>query len=140
MKPLTALTCAAALCLCATPALAADLQVQVSGVADSRGQVFVALYGKDDPWMRKARAARGVDAAQGVTTITFSDLPEGEYAVSAFHDEDGDRRLSRNAVGLPTEPWGFSNDAMGAFGPPTFEQAKVALPPSGAVIVVKLRS
>ncbi len=32
--------------------------------------------------------------------------------------------MDRNLIGMPVEPYAFSNDAVGNFGPPTFEQAK----------------
>ena len=51
----------------------------------------------------------------------------GRYAAIAFHDENGNGKLDKNFLGVPTEPYGFSNDAQGFLGPPTFDAAAVAL-------------
>lgn len=67
-------------------------------------------------------------------------LPEGAYAVSLYHDENGNGRLDTNEMRIPIEPWGFSNDAIGLFGPASFEDARFTLPAEGARIVVQLRS
>jgi len=138
---LTLRTLAAALALgfAATSALAADLTIEIAGVADAKGSVYVALYDKSDTWMKKAFKTSGAEAAKGSTIVVFKDLPEGDYAFSVFHDENGDKKMARNAMGMPTEPWGFSKDAMGMFGPPSFDEAKVSVPAEGARAVVNLK-
>lgn len=62
-------------------------------------------------------------ADANVVTVTYTDLPAGEYAVKVFHDINSDSELNTSWIGWPKEPYGFSNDAMGTFGPPSFEQA-----------------
>lgn len=121
-------------------ASANDLTIEIQGVTDAKGSVYVALYDKSDNWMKRAVKAQGALATTGKTVIVFKDLPEGEYAFSAFHDIDGDKKMGRNAMGMPTEPWGFSKDAMGMFGPPSFDDAKVKVPAGGTTTVMTLKS
>jgi len=63
-----------------------------------------------------------------VQTVVINNIPAGEYAVSIFHDIDKNGELNTNAIGIPNEPYGFSNDARGRFGPPKFKNAKFAFP------------
>ncbi|MBL8517172.1 MAG: DUF2141 domain-containing protein [Betaproteobacteria bacterium] len=121
-------------------AFANDLTIEVQGVVEAKGSVYVALYDKSDTWMKKAVKAQGVVAVAGKTIVVFKDLPEGEYAFSAFHDVDGDKKMAKNVMGMPTEPWGFSKDAMGMFGPPSFDEAKVKVPAGGTTTVMTLKS
>jgi len=58
-----------------------------------------------------------------IVRISVADLPEGRYAIKAFHDVNESGSMDFNWVGMPKEPYGFSNNAMGAMGPPKFEQA-----------------
>jgi uncharacterized protein (DUF2141 family) len=67
------------------------------------------------------------------------DLDPGTYAVAVFQDLDGDGKLSRASLGPPSEPYAFSNDARGTFGPPKFQQAAVRLQAGDAEIVIALR-
>jgi len=134
-----ALAASVTLGFAATSATAADLTIEVAGVVEAKGSVYVALYDKSDTWMKKAFKTSGAEAAKGSTIVMFKDLPEGDYAFSVFHDENGDRKMARNAMGMPTEPWGFSKDAMGMFGPPSFDEAKVSVPAAGAKAVVNLK-
>jgi uncharacterized protein (DUF2141 family) len=127
-------------CLTTASAQAADLKIDVAGISDAKGEVFVALYNSADIWLKKPYKVAKATAVKGTTTLSFGDLPEGDYAVSAFQDEDGDRKMGRNAIGIPTEPWGFSKDAMGMFGPPSFDDAKINVPAAGSTIVINLKS
>jgi uncharacterized protein (DUF2141 family) len=56
--------------------------------------------------------------------VSIGDLPPGKYAISLFHDLDGDAEMDTNFVGFPKEPFGFSAP-MGKFGPPKFDEAAI---------------
>ena len=60
----------------------------------------------------------------GKAHVEFTELPFGEYAISAYHDEDTDQELDTNWLGIPKEGTGASNDAKGKMGPPKYEDAK----------------
>jgi uncharacterized protein (DUF2141 family) len=121
-------------------ARANELTIEVMGVTEAKGSVYVALYDKADTWMKKSVKVQGAIATAGKTVVVFKDLPEGDYAFSAFHDVDSDRKMARNAMGMPTEPWGFSKDAMGMFGPPSFDEAKLKVTAGGTTTVMTLKS
>ena len=62
------------------------------------------------------------EVAPGSATYIF-DLPEGVYAIGIFVDVNRNNRMDRNFIGIPKEQYGFSNDARGSFGPPSFAEA-----------------
>jgi uncharacterized protein (DUF2141 family) len=59
--------------------------------------------------------------------VVFSNLEPGRYAAIAFHDENDNGKLDQNFLGVPNEPYGFSNDAQGFLAPPAFDAAAMAL-------------
>ncbi len=73
-------------------------------------------------------AAFIVPAAEGSVEISLNSLPAGEYAIRVMQDLNGDGELGTNAIGMPNEPWGISNDAVGQFGPPSWADARFSLP------------
>ena len=104
---------------------AAELKLLVQGRNLQGKEVRVALYSSAHSFPRKeddARTAKAVTTGDGIT-FYFSNLPPGEYAVSAFADINGNARLDSNFLGIPTEPYGFSRDARGFMGPPGFTEA-----------------
>jgi uncharacterized protein (DUF2141 family) len=122
----------------AIDAHAADVSLTINGVGD-KGNVMVALYKKDDKWLGKSTMGTMVAAKKEGVTVSFKDLPEGEYAVSLFVDENSNGKMDTNAIGIPVEAYGFSNDASGNFGPPSFEQAKFIVGKDKTAITITLR-
>jgi uncharacterized protein (DUF2141 family) len=103
-----------------------SLTVTVRGVRSGQGQIMAGLL-KADAAAGTARNAGGVaaQARAGETTIVFSGLEPGSYAVRLFHDENGDGQMATNLFGIPTEGFAFSNNARAGFGPPDFAEMKV---------------
>ena len=50
-------------------------------------------------------------------------LPNGKYAIGLYIDSNENEKLDSNFFGMPTEQFGFSNNVLGRFGPPSFESA-----------------
>ena len=65
-------------------------------------------------------------------------LKPGRYAVRAFHDVDGDGKLSVNPFGAPTEPVAFSNNARPMMGPAAWTDAAFEVGPGGAVHLITI--
>jgi uncharacterized protein (DUF2141 family) len=59
--------------------------------------------------------------------VIFKDIPKGEYAVSFVHDENDNKKMDTNFIGIPKEDFGCSNNATGVMGPPKYEDAKFQL-------------
>lgn len=132
--------CAAILAVFATPVAAAELTLDLSTRA-SGGMLAVAVY-RDAQAFRRGEgpvASRMVARTGAVTSVVIAGLPPGRYAVAAFHDTDGDGDLTLWPIGLPREAYGFSNNARGRFGPPTFASAAFDLPASGTRQAFSLR-
>lgn len=108
----------------ASPALAGDLTVWVSGLPSDAGTVRAALFADEASFKAKSDpvAAIVVKPHDKTARFTVADLPAGRYALAVFQDVNDNGKLDANMIGMPTEPWGFSNDALGKFGPPDFNQ------------------
>lgn len=102
----------------------AKLEVAFTGIAVQKGAVMFGVYDSEEAY-NKGTSVNGarvvVDKAEVATTI--EGLPAGRYAIKAFHDIDGDGKMSSNPFGMPTEPFAFSNDAKGAMGPAKWADA-----------------
>jgi uncharacterized protein (DUF2141 family) len=134
-------------------ARAGALSITIDGLRESRGTVLVGLYDSRASFDRAIelasdtgflndpdRVAGAALRANGMLRggVTFRNLPPGRYAVILFHDEHGNGRLDKNFWGVPTEPYGFSNDAQGILGPPSFEEAALSLDGSDRAIAIDL--
>ena len=101
---------------------AEDLTVIIKKV-NGGGKIRVSLFDSEDNFLKKGKQAiETVDTTDSMTVI-FRDVKPGIYAVSAIHDKNGNGQLDKASYGKPIEPYGFSNDARGLFGPPSFEES-----------------
>lgn len=107
----------------------ADLTITIKNVRSAAGMLLVAVYDSDDSFLNleHARAQMKSKATKGEVVFTVHDLAAGKYAVTAYHDENNNGKLDRNWLHIPTEGYGFSNDARGTAGPPKFTQAAFGL-------------
>jgi uncharacterized protein (DUF2141 family) len=104
----------------------APLTVHITSVKSDKGKMMFALFHKADGFPgthQKAFQLKETKTVKGTTTVTFENLPAGTYALAVFHDENSDGKLNTNVVGIPREPYGFSNNARSAFSAPSFKDA-----------------
>lgn len=124
-----------------TPPADGSLTVSFQGVTRREGVVLCAVFDSKAAYDANTGAVRTLElpAADGNFSATFAGLPPGRYAVKAFHDRDANGRMRFNPLGMPQEPYGFSNNARGAFGPPSWKAAGFTLAPGPNSIAIRLK-
>jgi uncharacterized protein (DUF2141 family) len=127
----------AAACCVAGSASAASIEVRVQGVT-AKGKVLVAVCDKTT-FLKDCAYSGSAPAKAGETVVTVDGVPTGSWAVLSYQDENDNGKLDRNVLGIPKEPYAFSRDARGRFGPPSFEDAAFELRDEKAVTTIKLR-
>ncbi len=101
------------------------LEVTVTNLKSEKGSIRIGLFDKEEDFLKNAVKGKVVKASGKEVTVRFENLEPGEYALSVIHDENENGELDSNALGIPKEGFAFGNNAMGSFGPPSFEKAKV---------------
>ena len=122
------------------PALAGDLDLTIGPLKSDTGRVMVAVYDRAASFMKDDQQVVAVmlPARGGSARVVLGNLAPGRYAVSVFHDANGNGKLDKNLVGMPSEPYGFSRDARGNFGPPEFDAAAVELADQPVALTITL--
>ncbi len=103
------------------------LTIRINGFENDKGQAYVAVYNSETDFLKKLYKGKVVKIENKSATLVFTDLPEGIYAVSTFHDENNNGKMDTNFMGIPKEDYGTSNDAKGFMGPPKYKDAKFSL-------------
>ena len=114
-----------------SPALAATVTVEVRNIKKT-GEMHLAIYDDANVFENDngetGGAAKGIidgvieEVGTGTARYRF-ELPNGTYAIGIFVDANYNNKMDRNFFGVPKEQYGFSNDAKGSFGPPSFKKA-----------------
>ena len=105
------------------------LSIHISGISKIKGSLFIAIFRATDDFPVFGKQFKGiVKEVEGKSqNYTFDDLPEGEYALAIYQDENRNNILDKNLLGIPTEIYGFSNNARRNFSAPSFQEAKFKL-------------
>ena len=105
------------------------LQVTVTHIKGHKGNIIVGIFDSDESFLKKPLDGRMMKASGDSVTVVFENLKPGKYAVSVLHDANKNEDLDKNKLGIPNEGFGFSNNVIGAMGPPSFERAQIDLGP-----------
>ncbi|MGC6431373.1 MAG: DUF2141 domain-containing protein [Jejuia sp.] len=104
-----------------------SITVTVTNLQNNDGNVFLAIYNSEDKFLNKSYKAFRAKIYDNGCVVEFKNVPNGEYAVSIYHDANGNKKLDTGMFGIPKEDYGCSNNAKGFFGPPKWDDAKFTL-------------
>lgn len=120
----------------------ATLTIKIENVSEKGGLVRVALYDKSDYDGHDGSPllATAVEARAPVTVVKVPAMRPGEYAVKLFQDYYRTGAFVTSALGVPEEPFGFSNDARPLLDQPSFADTKFNVSGGTNEITVHLQS
>lgn len=118
----------------------ARLQVDIHNISSHDGVVFVALFkpGRGFP-EGKPMEGRKIEASASSIQTTFSVEP-GNYALALFHDMNSNGKMDKNMLGIPKEPYGFSNDFRPKFFVPKFSDCQFSVGEGGKTVLINMES
>jgi uncharacterized protein (DUF2141 family) len=107
-----------------------NLKLEVYGVRNGKGVIGVLVFQSAEGWPEdtsRAFRAVSVPAHPNLTVVTVPGLPPGSYSVVVLHDENENRKLDRNWLGVPKEQWGMSRNPRAGLSAPAFRRAQFGL-------------
>jgi uncharacterized protein (DUF2141 family) len=123
------------------PAAQSVLTVDVADLRNARGVLRVGVFTKAEGFPSDPRGAilwSSIPAGAEARSVAI-ELPAGEYAVLVLHDENSNRRLDTNFLGVPREGYGVTNNPKPRMRSATFKEARFTLPADGARMTVSLQ-
>ncbi len=114
-----------------------NLKITITNIESVSGTINIGLYNNADnfPIEEKEYILTILEVEALEITYTFIGLPQGEYAIALFHDENKDDICNRNFFGIPKEGYGFSNNIKPTFSAPSFEDTKFTLQDSKSITI-----
>lgn len=118
------------------------LNLIVRNVEAEQGSLHIALYQDESAFLKE-----GQDLVKKIMPVSskpdciipITQLPFGSYAVAIFHDLNGNGKLDKNTLGIPTEPYAFSNNPSVKWRSPTFAETLIKFGESRKEIVMELK-
>ena len=116
------------------------VNVQVTGLSPT-GTLRIGLFDSATGFPKTENTCQSFDVPVDANTATLK-LPPiafGTYAIAVFHDINGNGKLDKSGFGIPTEPYGFSKNARGSFGPPSFQSAAFEVSDAAVDLDIRVR-
>jgi uncharacterized protein (DUF2141 family) len=118
----------------------ATLILKVTGLRSEKGQVKIAVFNSSEKWLGEQPIySSTINVDSQTVTWRINDVPYGDYGVAVFHDENSNGKMDKNVLGIPLEPYGFSNNVRVTFGPPKWEEAKFTVKGSTAEVSIGVK-
>lgn len=114
-----------------------SLSITINGFSSNEGKASVAIYRVSDdfPGAKSQYKGKIVAIENKKAIVSFENLPKASYAVAVFHDKNKNGVLDKNMFGVPTEKYGFSNNARETFSAPSFESAAVNIDKNKSIAI-----
>jgi uncharacterized protein (DUF2141 family) len=104
------------------------IHVKILNIRNRNGTVDCALFdsqaGFPREFLHSAQNVMVIKIRHTAARCDFQAIPPGTYALAVIHDENSNGELDTNLFGIPTEGYGFSNDATALLGTPSFSAAR----------------
>ena len=99
------------------------LQITVNNFENIKGKLQVCLTDKKEDFLKQCEYSAVILVTNNTVSLEIANIKKGVYSISLFHDENNNGVLdTKGFFGIPSEPYGFSNNPSTTFGPPSFEK------------------
>ena len=118
-----------------------SVTVVVTDLASTESMVKLNFYNSSDGFLKRGQEVyQRTVRPEGKNLVTVPiDLPVGEWAVALTQDMNNNNRLDKNFIGIPTEPYAFSNNVRPAMRPPNFDECKFRVDGPGKIVSIVLK-
>jgi len=101
-----------------------ELTINITGIKENKGVIRVGVFKTEADYKQKANQFRqGSYPAEGKSiTVKYQNVPPGTYAIIVYHDINNNDQNDSNAIGIPKEPFGFSNNIVPGISLPPFDK------------------
>lgn len=118
----------------------ASVTVMVVGLASTEAVVRLNFYHRPETFLKHGQQAFRLEVkpnGQHEISVPVA-LAKGEWAVALTQDVNNNDKLDKNLLGIPTEPYAFSNNVRPKLSAPNFEECKFMVDADGQVVTIRL--
>ena len=119
----------------------ASVTVKVSALVSTSSTVKLYFYNTRAGFLKSGKWVFSKSVKpEGKREITLPvDLPKGEWAVAITQDMNNNDKVDKNFLGIPTEPYAFSNNIRPTVAAPDFDECKFRVDGPGQVVSIVLK-
>jgi len=115
------------------------LTIEISGFESDEGQAIITIFDSEKGWLKDPVKRLFQKIKSNKCVVEIDSLKFGTYGVTVIHDDNFNSKMDTNFLGIPSEDYGFSNDAEPSFGPAKWEDAKFEINNQQTNIKIKIQ-
>ena len=100
------------------------IEVNMSGFTSNNGKAVIGFFVEEETFLRQPLQSLSTIILDQKSSVTFSNIPDGIYAISVYHDENDNGKIDLIMGMMPKEDTGTSNNPNTFMGPPKWKDAK----------------
>jgi uncharacterized protein (DUF2141 family) len=122
-----------------TQVYAVDVTLNISNLKNRNGNLYVGAFNDSTLFPNKTPFKSIIIPTERSASVkVVLDLPQGDYAISTFLDENNNGKLDTNSLGIPKERFGFSRNPRIFSGPPTYEECEINIERENEIFEIEL--
>ena len=102
------------------------VSVSITNIKTADGTIIMSIHDSDKSFSKRIPLETLKLSSEVPSVLCTLNLAPGEYALCVYHDINSNGELDTNLVGIPKEPFGFSN-YDGKSVPGNFKKHKVVI-------------
>jgi len=105
-----------------------DMVINIAKLKDTGHDIYIAVCRKSDNFPANPDAVKTMminPSGKDFVNVSFPDIPYGKYAIMIYQDLNGNKKLDKGFLGIPKEPFAFSNNVHPMFGPPSWKDCEI---------------
>ena len=116
------------------------LNIEIENLASVNAPVYVSIYGTVNKFLSLKDQLKVFRFIPTGTRLTeqLSGIPHGTYAIATFQDLNGDGKIATNIFGIPTDPYGFSNNFKPKIKAPSFDDCSFEYDDHNDTVSIKM--
>lgn len=118
-----------------------NLILRFTNVSAPSGTLSIGIYDDADKFCKENEFIFANDFTvdkTGIIDIKIPEFPHGTYAVAMYHDVNGNGEMDKNLVGIPKEPYAFSNNVNAKWSEPSFEEAQFTFDTQNRIFEIEI--
>lgn len=114
-----------------------NLKISIPNINKVKGEILIGVFNNKKAFPKPDKEFKTFffKIKNRLGSYIIKGLPEDEYAIAIYHDENSDKKCNQNFIGIPQEGYGFSKNIIPFLSAPSFEDCKILLNKDKSIVI-----
>ena len=115
-----------------------DINVAIENINTEEGELIILVFDSEENYLGNGGVAKLAVTNTGTMEFPLEDLTFGTYSILVYQDVNENGKFDKSFLGMPLEPYGFSNNVRPFFRAPTFNETRFEFKQGGQPLSIRI--